>query len=172
MLYIKRTYLDLFCNGDKETTRIFSTVKTLIKTISLNIDETKMLSKLIRENNLAMLPSHFSLERSSDLSTVFNLQAAHRELVLCILPLILSMRSLKRSIVEKTVQYHGSIQIPQSNIRWKAPAVRGNTPYCTRTPFKNLISGIYQKAFIIGSYVPCRVCYASMTSDPRVYARG
>ena len=36
-----------------------------------------------------------SSERSSNLSTVFNLQAAHRELVLCILPLILS------KIVEK-----------------------------------------------------------------------
>ena len=51
------------------------------------------------------------LERSS---TVFNLQAAHRELVLCVLLLILSMRSLKRSIVGKPVQLYGSIQIPQS----------------------------------------------------------
>ena len=55
-----------------------------------------------------------SLEMSSDLSTVFNLQAAHRELVLCVLPLILSMRSLKRSIVGKPVQLYGSIHIPQS----------------------------------------------------------
>ena len=54
------------------------------------------------------------LERSSDLSTVFNSQAAHRELVLCVLPLILSMPSLKRSIVGKPVQFYGSIQIPQS----------------------------------------------------------
>ena len=46
-----------------------------------------------------------SLERS----TVFNLQAARRELVLCVLPLILSMRSLKRSIVGKPVQFYGSI---------------------------------------------------------------
>ena len=56
----------------------------------------------------------FSLERSSDLSTVFNLQAKHRELVLCVLPLTLSMRSLKRSIEGKPVQFIGSIQIPQS----------------------------------------------------------
>ena len=76
------------------------------------------------------------------LSTVFNLQAAHRELVLCVLPLILSMRSLKRSIVGKPVQYYGSIQIPQSNIHRKAPAVRGNTPYCPRIKFKSQHSDI------------------------------
>ena len=40
---------------------------------------------------------------SSDLSIVFNLQEAHRELVLCVLPLILSLRSLKRSIEGKPV---------------------------------------------------------------------
>ena len=39
---------------------------------------------------------------------MFNLQAAHRELVLCVLPLILSVRSLKRSIVGKTACVHGS----------------------------------------------------------------
>ena len=94
-----------------------------------------------------------SLERSSDLSTVFNLQAAHRELVICVLPLILSMRLLKRSIVGKPVQFHGSIQIPHSNIHWKAPAVRGNTLYSTRIPFKSKLSGIcygkYTAVFII-----------------------
>ena len=39
---------------------------------------------------------------------MFNLQAAHREPVLCVLPFILSMRSPKRSIVGKPVQFHGS----------------------------------------------------------------
>ena len=57
--------------------------------------------------------------------TVFNLQAAHRELVLRVLPVIYAMRTMKRSIVRKPVQFHGSIQIPQSNIHRKAPAVRG-----------------------------------------------
>ena len=55
---------------------------------------------------------------------MFNLQAAHRELVLCILPLFLSLRSLKRSIVGKPAQFHGFIQIQQSNIHRKALAVR------------------------------------------------
>ena len=30
----------------------------------------------------------------------------------------------------------------------------------------------YQKSFILRPYVPCRVCCESMTSDPRVNARG
>ena len=30
----------------------------------------------------------------------------------------------------------------------------------------------YQKAFILRPYVPCRVCYESLTSDPRVHVRG
>ena len=30
----------------------------------------------------------------------------------------------------------------------------------------------YQKAFILRPYVPCRVCYESMTLDPRVNAWG
>ena len=30
----------------------------------------------------------------------------------------------------------------------------------------------YQKVFKLRPYVPCRVCYESMTSDPRVHARG
>ena len=56
------------------------------------------------------------LERSSDLSTVFNLQAAHRELVLCVLPIILSILSL--SIEGRPVQlgqsyYH---RIPQDTV--------------------------------------------------------
>ena len=55
--------------------------------------------------------------------------------VLCVLPLILSMRSLKRSIEGKPVQFHGSIQIPQINIHRKASAVRGNIPYSIRIPF-------------------------------------
>ena len=67
---------------------------------------------------------------------MFYLQAAHRELVLCVLPLILSMGSLKRSIVGNPVQFQGSIQTPKNNIHQKAPAVRGNTPYCTRVPLK------------------------------------
>ena len=73
---------------------------------------------------------------------VFNLQAVHRELVLCVLPLILSMRSLKKSIVGRPVQFHGSIQIPQSNIHREAPAVRGIYPYCTRIPYKRQLSSI------------------------------
>ena len=40
-----------------------------------------------------------------DLSTVFNLHAAHRELVLCVLPVILSMLSLKTSIERRPVQF-------------------------------------------------------------------
>ena len=50
--------------------------------------------------------------------------------------------SLKRSIIGKPVQFHGSIQIPQSNIHRKAPAVRGNTPSRTRIPVKSQLSGI------------------------------
>ena len=91
--------------------------------------------------SIGYVRKYLSLERS-DLSTVFNLQSAHRELVLCILPLILSMCSLKRSIIGKPVQFHGSIQIPQSNKHRKAPAVCGNTPFCTKTPFKSQLSGI------------------------------
>ena len=59
------------------------------------------------------------LERSSDLSTVFNLQTAHHELVLCVLPLILSLCSLKRSIEGKPVQFHRSKQKPQSDCTGK-----------------------------------------------------
>ena len=56
------------------------------------------------------------LERSSDLSTVFDLQAAHHELVLCVLPLILPMLSLKTSIEGRPVQYGQSYyhRIPQN----------------------------------------------------------
>ena len=68
------------------------------------------------------------LERSSDHSTVFNLQAANCELVLCVLPLTLSIRSLKRSIVGKPVQFHGSIKIPESTGGpWKRPLLYQDT---------------------------------------------
>ena len=55
------------------------------------------------------------LERASDLSTVFHLHAAHRELVLCVLPLILSMLSMKTSIEGRPVQFGQSYyrRIPQ-----------------------------------------------------------
>ena len=113
-------------------------------------------------------------------STVFNLQAARRELVLCVLPLILSMRSLKKSIVGKPVQFQGSIQIPQGIIHRKAPAVRGITLTVPGTPLKaNSVAFAMENrpqslitAFILGPCVTFRVCYESITSDPRVHARG
>ena len=46
--------------------------------------------------------------KSTGLSTVFNLQAAHRELVICVLPLILSMFFFfqKISIEGTPVKFH------------------------------------------------------------------
>ena len=36
----------------------------------------------------------------------------------------------------------------------------------------HILTTIYQKAFILRPYVPCRVLFHAMTSDPRVHGQG
>ena len=80
------------------------------------------------------------------------------------------MLSLKRSIVGKPVQFYRSIQIPQSNIHWKAPAVRGITPYCTRISFKSQLSGIcYGKLTTVSVIVLLITTYGTGTLSSPIY---
>ena len=36
----------------------------------------------------------------------------------------------------------------------------------------HILTNTYQRTFILRSYVPCRVLFHSMTSDPRVHGQG
>ena len=36
----------------------------------------------------------------------------------------------------------------------------------------HILTSTYQKAFILGPYILCRVSFYTMTSDPRVHAQG
>ena len=45
--------------------------------------------------------------------------------------------------------------------------------FCVNFLEVHTLTTTHQKAFVLGPYVPCcKVCYESMTSDPRVHARG
>ena len=70
--------------------------------------------------------SHVPSALSHHWKGVFNLQAAHRELVLCALPLILSMLSLKTSIEGRPVQFGQSYY---HRILHDTPGYRGVAHY-------------------------------------------